>query len=85
MLHGTYLAIHNMILNRFPALKHHSFFKTKIGMFFSIFVTQYLIFLTWIAFRVRDYDDLIYSLQKYVILDFATTKTIEVRPVAQLT
>ncbi len=78
MLHGLYLALHKMLLDKFPILKNHSFFKTKIGFVISIFITQYLIFLAWIAFRVQDFDDLVYSLQKYVILDFATTKTFEI-------
>jgi len=78
LLHGGYLAIHKFLKDRFPQVANHSFFKSKIGIVFSIFVTQYLVFLTWIAFRVRDFEDLIYSIQKYIILDFATTKTIEV-------
>ena len=73
-----YLAIHKLILDKFPVLKGHPFFKTKLGIFLSIFVTQYLVFLTWLAFRVREFDDLIYSIEKYIIWDFATTKTIEI-------
>ena len=38
-------------------------------------ISQYLVFLTWIAFRVQDFDDLVYSMEKYVFLDFATEKT----------
>jgi len=78
MMHGLYLAIHKMLINKFPNLQSNSFFKTKVGLVFSILVTQYLVFLTWIAFRVRDIDDLLYSLEKYVILDFAIEKTSEV-------
>ncbi|MSV26239.1 MAG: MBOAT family protein [Nitrosarchaeum sp.] len=73
ILHGAYLAIHKMIADRFPRLTNHSFFKTKIGFIFSILVTQYFVFLAWIAFRVRDFDHMIYSMQKYVLLDFHTT------------
>ena len=78
MLHGLYLAIHRIISDKIPFLKNHSFFKTKLGIVFSIFVTQYLIFLTWIAFRVHDFNDLLYSMQKYVILDFAIKNTSEI-------
>ncbi|QMU53934.1 MAG: MBOAT family protein [Nitrosopumilus sp.] len=78
MLHGLYLAIHRIISDKIPFLKNHSFFKTKLGVVFSIFVTQYLIFLTWIAFRVHDFNDLLYSMQKYVILDFAIKNTSEI-------
>jgi len=78
MLHGLYLALHKMILDKFPKLKNHSFFRTKIGFIFSILVTQYFVFLTWIAFRVRDFDDLMYSMGKYIFLDFAVQKTAEI-------
>ena len=70
MLHGAYLAIHRLIVNKFPRLSEISFFKSKIGMIVSIFVTQYLVFLTWIAFRVRDTDYMLYSMSKYIFLDF---------------
>jgi len=78
MLHGLYLALHKLILDKFPVLKNHRFFRTRIGIIFSIFVTQYFVFLTWIAFRVRDFDDLMYSMEKYIIIDFAITKTSEI-------
>ena len=77
MLHGLYLAIHKIISDKFPILSKNPFFKTKIGLIFSIFITQYLVFLTWIAFRVRDFDDLLFSMYKYVILDFQTTETVQ--------
>ena len=46
------------------------FFKSKLGFIFSIVVTQYLIFFSLIAFRVENIDHLLYSLYKFVILDF---------------
>jgi len=78
LLHGSFLAGHKLILDRFPSLRRHPFFQTKLGIFFSIFVTQYLVFLTWIAFRVRDFDELVYSLQKYIFLDFQFTQTVQI-------
>ena len=77
MLHGAYLAVHKFILDRFPALQSHRFFKTRFGTFISIAITQYFVFLAWIAFRVRDTNDMLYSMHKYVILDFQTTTTIQ--------
>ena len=77
ILHGSYLTIHKIINDRFPSIKNNKFFSKKIGIIISIFITQYLVFLTWIPFRVRDTNDLIYSMQKYIILDFQITKTIE--------
>ncbi|MBC8250934.1 MAG: MBOAT family protein [Candidatus Nitrosopelagicus sp.] len=78
VLHGTYLIIHKIILDKVPSLKNNSFFKTKLGRLIAIFVTQYFIFLTWISFRVSEVDHMIYSMQKYVILDFQITQTLEV-------
>jgi len=75
MLHGLYLTVHKLILDKVPFLKNHPFFKTKIGFVVSVLITQYLVFLTWIAFRVRDFDDLVYSMEKYIFLDFAFEKT----------
>ncbi len=69
VLHGVYLAIHRIISNKFPRLANNSFFKTKIGTIFSILLTQYFVFLAWIPFRVRDFDHMVYSMQKYVLLD----------------
>ncbi len=78
LLHGSYLALHKFILDKVPVLKNNLFFKTKIGKIISIIITQYLVFLTWIAFRVQDYESLMYSMEKYVLIDFATEKTIEI-------
>jgi len=78
MLHGLYLALHKMILDKFPKLKGHHFFKTRLGMFISIFITQYLVFLAWIPFRVRGVEDMFYSMNKFVILDFEIIETLRV-------
>jgi len=78
LLHGTYLAVHKMITNKFPSLKNHVFFKTKVGIIFSIIITQYLVFLSWIPFRVHDFESLLYSMQKYIILDFQTSGTLDI-------
>jgi len=78
LLTGAYLAIHRAISNTFPGLASHQFFKTKFGIFISILITQYIVFLSMIIFRVRDVDHMIYSMQKYVVLDFATSGTIEI-------
>jgi len=77
LLTGTYLAIHRAISNTFPSLGTHQFFKTKFGIFVSILITQYIIFLSMLIFRVRDVESMLYSIQKYVLLDFATAGTLE--------
>jgi alginate O-acetyltransferase complex protein AlgI len=75
-LHGSYLSIHKIISNKFPGLRIHPFFKSRIGKIFSILITQYFIFLAWIPFRVHDFNDMIYSIEKYVFLDIQQEKFI---------
>ena len=77
LLHGGYLAIHRLVVYKFPILNKIQFFKTKTGKITSILITQYFVFLTWIPFRVRDVDNMLYSMQKYIFLDFQTSNTIE--------
>jgi len=77
LLTGSYLAIHRAISNTFPSLTIHPFFKTKLGIFLSIFVTQYIVFLSMTTFRVRDVDHMLYSMYKYVFLDFETSGTLD--------
>ena len=76
-LHGIFLSFYTIIRKRFPS-DSHKIFQTKLGKFFSIIVTQYLITFTFIAFRVRDLDHMLYSMKKYIFLDFSTEQTIEI-------
>jgi len=76
MLHGTYLAIHKLISDRFPSLKNNFFFKSKIGRLISILIMQYFVFLAWIPFRANNLEDIIYAIQKYVLFDFQTNGVI---------
>lgn len=76
VLHGSYLAAHKLILDRFPLLGNHSFFNKKTGILLSMFVTQYLVFLTWIPFRVSETEVMLYSMQKYIFLDLQIQNTI---------
>jgi len=76
MLHGSYLAIHRSISNKFPHLKIHPFFKSKPGKIISILITQYFVFLAWIPFRVSNTDHMLYSMEKYVLFDFQTSNIL---------
>jgi len=78
LLHGLFMAFHRLFITKFPSLRTIHFFKSKFGIIFSILVTQYLMFFAFISFRVRDFADMTYSMQKYVFWDLATEKTIEV-------
>ncbi len=77
MLHGAYLAIHKLILHKFPFLNNCAFFKTKIGIIISIIITQYFIFLAWIPFRAHNLEDILYSMQKYIIFDFDFSNALD--------
>ena len=77
MLHGAYLAIHKVISDKFPGVKVHPFFKSKIGKITSILITQYFVFLAWIPFRVQDTEGMIYAIEKYIFVDFLTQQTFE--------
>jgi len=76
-LHGIFLAVFTVIRKKYSK-PVEPFFKSKIGKFFSIFVTQYLVFFSFIAFVVQDLDHMWYAMKKYVILDFTTSQTIEI-------
>lgn len=68
-MHGIFVAIDTVTRNKLPSLRNHRFFQTKLGNACSIFITQYLIFLSYIAFRVKDLNDLLYSIKKYIVID----------------
>ncbi len=76
LMHGIYVAIETFIRKRHPSFADNPLFKTRLGRIISILFTQYLIFFTWIAFRVEDTDLMIYSMQKFLIWDFQIDNTI---------
>jgi len=70
-LHGIFLAIFTVLRKKYTK-PTESFFKTKFGKIFSIIATQYLVFFTFIAFRIENFDHMLYAMQKYVFFDFQT-------------
>ncbi len=78
MLHGIYLTIHKLIINKFPSLHTNKFLSSKIGKIISILITQYLVFLAWIPFRVQDFDYALYSMNKFIFIDFQTDEILSV-------
>jgi alginate O-acetyltransferase complex protein AlgI len=78
LLHGSYLAIHKLIIDRFPNLKSNQFFKTKIGKIISITITQYFVFLAWIPFRISDFNGILYAMHKFIFLDLLYDKTLQI-------
>tara|TARA_Y100000590_G_scaffold43848_1_gene46690 strand:+ start:13416 stop:14891 length:1476 start_codon:yes stop_codon:yes gene_type:complete len=77
-IHGIFLASYTILRKNFPNASAHNFFKSKIGKITSIFVTQYLVFFTFIAFWMKDFEHMIYAMTKYVFLDFAIDGTIKI-------
>ena len=77
-LHGGYLAIHKIIVKKFPIFDDNKLLKSKKIKIISILTTQYFIFLAWLAFRVEDINALPYVMYKYVVWDFATDATIQI-------
>jgi len=76
-LHGIFLAAFTVLRKKYSK-PTEPFFKSKFGKLFSIFVTQYLVFFTFIPFVIKDFDHMLYAMKKYVILDFTTSQTIEI-------
>lgn len=77
LLHGSYLALHRLILRAFPHLAINKIVTSRIGKISSIFITQYLVFFAWIAFRVRDTHSMLYSMSKFVLIDFHVRNTLD--------
>ena len=72
IIHGFYVSIDSAVRSKFPSIASNVFFKSKIGKIISILATQYLIFLSFLSFRIHDLESLKYSIQKFVIFDFQT-------------
>ena len=77
-LHGTYLSFHKLLLSKFPSLQNNYFFKTKFGKISSILITQYFVFLAWIPFRVNNTNDMLYSIEKFILLDIQLVSILEI-------
>ena len=70
VMHGFFVTIDTAVRKKFPSIASNTFFRSKIGKITSILATQYLIFLSFLVFRIHDLEHLTYSMQKFVIFDF---------------
>jgi alginate O-acetyltransferase complex protein AlgI len=77
LIHGIYVTIEVVIRKKIPKARNNPFFKRRFGKILAILGTQYLIFLAFIAFRVEDFDSMIYVISKYIFLDFQTDGVIQ--------
>ena len=78
LLHGAYLVIHKMLKKAFPAFANNPFFKSRLGKITSILITQYFVFLAWIPFRVHDTEHMLYSIQKFIIIDLQLDGALDI-------
>ena len=70
IIHGLYVGIETYIRSKFSSLRQNKFLKSKFGKIISILTTQYLIFLSFLAFRIHDLEMLSYTIQKFIFFDF---------------
>jgi len=77
-LHGVYLAVYKLLITKFPSLEDTQLLKSRKTKIIAILITQYFVFLAYVAFRVEDVSALPYVLYKYVVWDFATEATSEI-------
>ena len=78
IIQGVFVGVHTIIRKKVPFLRTHTFFKSKLGKIISILTTQYLMFFSFLAFRIQDVNHLFYAMQKYLLLDFQIIETIDV-------
>ena len=78
IIQGLFVVVHTILRKKVSFLRDHVFFKTKLGKIVSILVTQYLIFFSFLAFRISDLEHLFYSMQKYLIIDFQIVEVVSV-------
>ena len=77
-LHGAYLAIHRALINKFPQIFNTDLGKNKMLKIMTIAITQYFVFLAWIPFRIKEFDNMTYAMQKYLIPDISISSFTEV-------
>ena len=70
-------AYHGALLVLYKIASKLNIIKSRV---LSIFITQYLIFLGWLIFRVADVEHLTYSVKKYVFLDFFSAGVSQIIP-----
>ncbi|RDJ32156.1 MAG: MBOAT family protein [Crenarchaeota archaeon] len=76
ILHGLYVSIDTILRKKFPLLRNNKFFKSKIGKIGAILGTQILVFFAWIPFRVSDTNDMLYSMEKFILVDIQINEII---------
>ncbi len=69
--HGVLLSAQRLLF-RTPSLTKglENITKMRFCIVLQVLITQYLVFLGWLIFRVKDLNDLVYCLDKFIFWDF---------------
>ncbi|MEC9376070.1 MAG: MBOAT family O-acyltransferase [Pseudomonadota bacterium] len=65
-LHGAILIIHRWFSNR----KGYSVGPGLLAQVLSILMMQYCVLVTWIAFRITHFPDMLIAMRKFILFDF---------------
>ena len=72
---GGVLGVHRFLAGKLERFK--GFFKGEFGSLIALGLTQYLVFLGWLIFRVKEGNDLIYSIKKFIFIDFSLVNVMD--------
>mgnify|MGYP003351557795 FL=1 len=64
--------------NRLPQIFGANLAKNKVLKIITIAVTQYFVFFAWIPFRVKEFDNMTYTMYKYLIPNISMSSFIEI-------
>jgi alginate O-acetyltransferase complex protein AlgI len=71
--HGALLSAQRLLFQNLSLIKGlEKIVKMRFCIALEVLITQYLVFLGWLIFRVKDLNDLVYCLDKFIFWDFLT-------------
>jgi alginate O-acetyltransferase complex protein AlgI len=71
--HGALLSAQRLLFQDLSLIKRlEKIVKMRFCIAIEVLITQYLVFLGWLIFRVKDLNDLVYCLDKFIFWDFLT-------------
>ena len=69
--HGVLLSAQRLLFQDLSHIKWlEKIAKMRFWIALEVLITQYLVFLGWLIFRVKDLNDLVYCLDKFIFWDF---------------
>ena len=71
LMHGMYVGIEGLLRSKFKIFRKQ-ISKNRWIKILSIIGTQYLVLLSFLAFRIHDLNELSIALQKFIFLDITT-------------